>query len=130
MMRFALLPLLIVAAPLAAQPIVAGAFSIAGQRFATTTILDARAVPLLDGGASILITFTPDGAKQLAALTKAHKDKEVAIALDGKTLMAPVVREPVESGIVEVSGTFTLAEAEALAKRISGKEPVPEEFAD
>jgi preprotein translocase subunit SecD len=129
-MRAALIALLLVSAPLAAAQPLAGTFTIAGKRFAPDVILDARAQPSLDGSAAILITFSPEGAKQLADLTRANIGKSVAIALDGKTLISTSVQQPAEAGLVEVTGPFTVAEAEAIAKRISGKDPLPDELSE
>lgn len=121
---------LALAAPALAQPAptAAGVFTIAGERFAAGDILDARAMPDIAGGAGIMISFAPAAAKRLAALTAAQIDKPVALALDGKVLAEPVVREAIEGGVLQISGDFTVAQAEALAKRISGKDPLPEEF--
>lgn len=105
-----------------------GSFTIGGERFAPEEILDARALPDIGGGAAILVTMDEKAAKRLAALTVANLGKALPFALDGKPLMEPVVREPISGGAVEISGHFTLPEAEALAMRISGKEPLPDSF--
>jgi len=104
----------------------AGAFTIGGERFVPVEILDARALPDIGGGAAILVTMDERASKRLAALTGANVGKPLPFALDGKALMEPVVREPIAGGAIEISGHFTLAEAESLAKRISGKDPLPD----
>lgn len=106
----------------------AGAFTIGGERFAQADILDARALPGLDGGAEIMLTFDPRAAKRLEALTRTRAAQPIAIALDGRTIASPAMTAPVTDGVLTIAGGFSLTEAEALAKRISGKDPVPEEF--
>jgi preprotein translocase subunit SecD len=106
----------------------AGGFVIGGESFAQADILDARALPDLGGGAEIMLTFDPKAARRLEALSRAQPAQPLTVTLDGKTIAAPTVAEPITDGVLTLSGGFTLPEAEALAKRISGKDPVPEEF--
>ena len=106
----------------------AGVFTIGGERFVPEEIVDARALPDIGGGAAILITMDEKAGQRLATLTGANVGKPLPFALDGKALMEPVVREAIQGGAIEISGHFTLVEAEALAKRISGKDPLPDSF--
>lgn len=106
----------------------AAGFAIGGESFAQADILDARALPDLGGNASIMLTLTPEAARRLETLSRAQLGKPLPMTLDGKPLMALIVREPIAGGVLTIAGAFTLPEAEALAKRISGKDPVPEEF--
>ncbi len=122
-MRALIASLLLVAVPAAAAP---AAFTIAGEPFAQADILDARAMPDVDGTAGIMLTFTPPAGQRLLALTAARLGKPLPIALDGKTLVEPTVDVPIDGGVIEIGGHFPLAEAEALAKRISGKDPLPD----
>jgi preprotein translocase subunit SecD len=102
-------------------------FTIAGEPFAQADILDARTVPDGSGSAALLITFTPKGAAHLKTLTASHDGKAVPVALDGTTLSQPVVHGPIDDGQLEIEGDFGGFDAAAtLAKRISGKDPVPE----
>lgn len=104
------------------------AFSIGGEAFAQADILDGRALPGLDGEAEIMLTFDDKAAKHLESLTSAQIGRPLPIVLDGRTLAAPSFAEPVIGGVLTIAGGFTLAEAEALAKHISGKDPLPDEF--
>ena len=130
MTRLLLLLAALVATPLAAQTIAAGALTVAGEKFAPAEILDARAMPDINGKAGIMLTLAPAGAKRLAAITEALAGKPMLVALDGKTLMAEMIRAPIRDGVIEVPGHYSLAEAEALAIRISGKPPVPDDLAE
>lgn len=101
-------------------------FTIAGESFSEAEIVDARAQPDLSGKAAIMITFDDNGRVKLARISGANKSKPLPFVLDGRVLMAPVLADPIIDGVAQIIGMFTIAEAEALAKRISGKPPLPE----
>lgn len=108
----------------------AGNFEIGGERFAPEDVVDARMMPEITGEPAIMITLSTTAAKKLAALTTAHAGEKLPIMLDGKLLAEPLLHEPIVDGVAMISGTFTPEEAAALAKRISGKEPVPDELGE
>ncbi len=99
-------------------------FLIAGEKFAESDIVDARAQPDLEGKAAIMISFSPEGAKRLVLLSRANVGKSIRIELDGKTLAEPFVQGEIADGVAQISGPFTLAEADALALKISGRPPL------
>jgi preprotein translocase subunit SecD len=108
--------------------LVAEAFAIGGQAFTQSEILDARGVPEADGRAAVHITFDPAVAARLETVTRAHLGKPLAVTLDGALLAAPIIAEPVASGEMTIPAGATIAEADALALRIAGKPPLPDEF--
>ncbi len=74
----------------------------------------------------VLLTFTDEGRKLFADMTKANINKTVAIYLDGSPISTPVVREAILDGNAEISGSFTVLDAKALVGRLnSGALPVP-----
>lgn len=101
-------------------------FTIAGQKFQEKDIVDARPLPDLNGTAAILLTFENKAAKRLAKISRKNREKPVAINLDGKTLVRPIFRSVINDGIIQISGLFTLDQATRLARRISGKDPLPD----
>lgn len=113
---------------LVAAAIVAGQFAIAGERFTPEEVLDSRAVPEIDGRTTLMVTLVPAAAKRLEAISRSHVGRPLALTLDGATLAAPVVQQPLVDGVVTIAGGYSLAEGEALARRISGKDPLPDEF--
>jgi len=70
-----------------------------------------------DRGVSVRITLTKEGAQKAAKLSEAHLDKPLAILVDGKVVSAVTVRAKF-GGNVAISGNFTKADAEKLAKSI------------
>lgn len=101
-------------------------FSVGEEVFSESEILDARALPQLDGAPVILITWNEAAATRFRAAVRRSVGKPMAITLDGKALVTPIILEPNETSELQVSGDFTFAEASRLAKAISGKDPLPD----
>ena len=101
-------------------------FTIGGEPFGETEIVDARALPDVTGKVTIMLTFDEKGRVKLARLSSENKSKPLAFVLDSRLLMAPVVTMPIVDGIAQITGMFSLAEAEMIAKKISGKPPLPD----
>lgn len=75
---------------------------------------------------SIGITFTDEGGKIFAELTKTNINKKIGIFLDNQLISAPNVREEITDGSAEISGQFTNAEATELVRNLNlGALPVP-----
>lgn len=130
-LRLALL-LIAMAAPAAAAPpataFATGKLTIAGEGFAATEILDARALPDINAKVGIMVTLTPAAAKRLGEITASLIGKPMQIALDGKPLAAELIRKPLTGGVIEIPGRWNLTDAEALARRISGRDPLPDDL--
>ena len=67
----------------------------------------------------VSIEFNGKGTDKLAEVTGRNIAKPLAILLDGRIISAPTVREPVLEGKGEIHGSFTLLEAQDIAKRIN-----------
>ncbi len=130
MRRFATLDVALCLLMLLPSQALARDFLIGGESFNETDIVDARAQPDLAGVAAIMLTFEDAASTRLVKMTKRNVGKTIRISLDGKLLLEPFVQEPVEGGQLMISGTFTVSEAEKIAKLISGKEPLPESLDD
>jgi protein-export membrane protein SecD len=73
----------------------------------------------------VLLTFTDEGRRMFADITKANVGKPVAIYLDGSAISTPTVREAILDGNAEISGDFNVKDAQALVGRLnSGALPV------
>ncbi len=88
-----------------------------------------RAIPVLDGSMLtdakvgfdqnnqpvINYTLNGQGAKIFGDYTAKAVGKRMAVVLDGQVYSAPVIRERIGGGRVQISGSFTLNEAHDLA---------------
>lgn len=75
-----------------------------------------------------VVSFKLDalGAKKFGDITKANVGKRFAIILDKKVISAPVINEPIYGGNVQISGHFTVQQANDLALLLrAGALPAP-----
>jgi preprotein translocase subunit SecD len=84
-------------------------------------IAEAQAATDNSNNPAIAITFTKDGQKKFAELTRQHQGKPLAILVDGKVLCAPTVRDEVSGDKAMISGSFTKEETEKIANGIKAK---------
>lgn len=64
------------------------------------------------------VEFNPSGTEKARAATSSHIGKPAAILLDGQVVMTATIRGPIAESAV-ISGNFSKAEAEKIAKGIS-----------
>jgi len=70
--------------------------------------------------------FNTRGAKKFGTATAANVNRPFAIVLDGKVISAPVIREPILGGTGQISGSFTVQEANDLSLLLrAGALPAP-----
>ncbi|MEO9021407.1 MAG: protein translocase subunit SecDF [Ginsengibacter sp.] len=67
------------------------------------------------GRPAIKMTMTPTGSRVWAKLTTDNVNRPIAIVLDDIVYSAPNVNGPIEGGNSEISGNFTVQEAQDLA---------------
>jgi preprotein translocase subunit SecD len=73
----------------------------------------------------VSITFNSAGARRFGRVTQENVNKPFAIILDDQILSAPNINEPILGGQAQISGSFTVESANALAISLaSGKLPV------
>jgi hypothetical protein len=121
----AVLPAIVHAAE---RPFATGKLSIGGEAFVPDEVMDARALPDINGKVGIMITLTPEATKRLEGISGSLVGKPLLIALDGKNLAAELVRKPILDGVIELPGRWNLTDGEALARRISGRDPLPDDL--
>ena len=74
----------------------------------------------------VLLSWTGEGEKLFAKLTRENVGKTLGIFLDGAPISLPVIREEIASGNTEISGNFKIEEARALVRDLNyGALPVP-----
>ncbi|HYI42413.1 MAG TPA: protein translocase subunit SecD, partial [Sphingomicrobium sp.] len=77
------------------------------------------------GEPAVSITFNSAGARRFGRVTQENVGKPFAIILDDKILSAPNINEPILGGQAQISGSFDVEGANALAISLaSGKLPV------
>jgi preprotein translocase subunit SecD len=83
-------------------------------------IAEARSREDGQGKPAVEIIFTREGAKKMAKLSEQHKDRPLAILVDGKVIAAPIVRAKFSERSM-ITGNFTREEVDKLVKGINGK---------
>lgn len=91
------------------------------------TVTDARVRPGAQGqGPYVTVDLNPAGADTFGTLTTENVGRHLAIILDDTVYSAPVIKEPIPGGHVQITGNFTFEEAHALAIVLrSGALPAP-----
>ena len=91
------------------------------------SVTDARVSYSNTGGSpSVSMSMNAEGANVWARMTKENIGKQIAIVLDGMVYSYPTVNGEITGGSSEISGNFTLEEAEDLSNVLkSGKLPAP-----
>jgi preprotein translocase subunit SecD len=94
------------------------------------TITDARVRPGAQlEGPYVSVDLDQRGAQIFGAITSANVGRKIAIVLDNVVYSAPVIREPIPGGHVQITGSFTYDEAHELAIVLrSGALPAPVEI--
>lgn len=90
-------------------------------------ITDANLAFSPDNGQPV-VSFELDkaGAHLFGEMTKHNIGRQLAVVLDGKVITAPVIRSVISAGRGEISGSFTVAEANELALLLrAGALPAP-----
>ena len=78
------------------------------------------------GEAKVNMNMNAEGAKVWARLTRENVGNFIAIVLDGYVISAPGVSGEIKGGSSEITGDFTIAEAQDFANILkSGKLPAP-----
>ena len=78
------------------------------------------------GNPEVSMSMNSEGAKTWARMTKENIGKQIAIVLDGMVYSYPTVQSEISGGSSQITGNFTLEEAEDLANVLkSGKLPAP-----
>ncbi|MDO8525753.1 MAG: protein translocase subunit SecD [Candidatus Omnitrophota bacterium] len=74
----------------------------------------------------VSLTFNAKGAQLFANVTATNVGKRLAIVLDGKVVSAPVIREAIPSGQAQISGNFSVEQANDLSVILrAGALPAP-----
>jgi SecD/SecF fusion protein len=89
-------------------------------------VSDARQDYDQNGRPEVSMTMNPNGSRKWAKMTGANIGKQVAVVLDDVVYSAPVVQSEITGGSTQISGNFTIDEAQDLAQVLkAGKLPAP-----
>jgi SecD/SecF fusion protein len=90
-------------------------------------IKDANLVFSQENGQPVVsFVLDKEGARRFGEMTKNNIDRQLAIVLDDKVITAPVIRSVIDGGRGEISGSFTVVEANELALLLrAGALPAP-----
>ncbi|MBI4079315.1 MAG: protein translocase subunit SecD [Candidatus Levybacteria bacterium] len=78
------------------------------------------------GEPQVQLTFSSEGAKKFADITKRNVSKPVAIVLDNQVIQAPTVQTVIADGNAVITGGFTTEQAKALSIQLNaGALPIP-----
>jgi preprotein translocase subunit SecD len=71
-----------------------------------------------NGQPSLSLTFTTEGTKKLAEVTRAHKFQRLAFLVGGRVISAASIQEEITGGELKLTGSFTEQEAAAMAEAL------------
>ncbi len=84
------------------------------------TVLKAEAISDMATGQPVVsITFDAASTEAFAAFTRDNVGRKTVVRIDGEEIMSPIIREPILEGTVQISGGMTMADAKALAARLT-----------
>ena len=69
---------------------------------------------------SVVVTFTPEGARKMEAATRGHSGRPMAVLLDGRVVTCPIVRSVITTSAV-VDAHYPKAEADRIVAGILGR---------
>jgi hypothetical protein len=69
---------------------------------------------------SVEVTFTPEGADKMRRATADHIGEPLAILIDGRVALAPVIRSAIDTS-AEITGHYSQIEAERIAAGLVGR---------
>jgi preprotein translocase subunit SecD len=73
----------------------------------------------ISGKDQVKVTLTPEGRDLFAKATSGNVGKKLAVVIDGKVALAPMINEPIRGGVFVISGNFNGDEVKAIAKALA-----------
>ncbi|MCF1503792.1 hypothetical protein L0F51_08460 [Afifella sp. H1R] len=66
----------------------------------------------------VVIRLDDDSAKAFARFTQAHLQEKIAVMVDGKVLVTPMIHSPIYGGPLPIGGSESQAKSQDLAERL------------
>jgi preprotein translocase subunit SecD len=76
----------------------------------------------------VLVKLTPMAAAELEAASTMHLGDRLAVYIDERLVMSPIVRKPLAGGKIYLNGGFTASEAERIVARLNAPCPTTQEI--
>jgi preprotein translocase subunit SecD len=89
------------------------------ERQVSNVDVEAARVARTDSGCQVDIRLTGAGSRKLSRLTRNHVGERLALVIDGKVAMTPTIRSEITQGAVALTGDFTDARCEEIARGLS-----------
>jgi preprotein translocase subunit SecD len=90
------------------------------------SLVDAATTRDQRGQWAVSFRFDSSGARKFGEVTTENVNRPFAIVLDGRVISAPVIREPIVGGTGQITGNFTVEEANDLSLLLrAGALPAP-----
>jgi len=96
-------------------------------RITSEGIAAAKVQPTQQGQIAVSVEMTPDATKEWAQMTEeaaADDYRPVAIVVNEEVVSSPSVRTAITVGMTQITGNFSVEQAEALAQQLQW-EPLP-----
>jgi preprotein translocase subunit SecD len=95
------------------------AFSVAAESIAVQVTSAEVAFDRRTNEPLISFRMSEKSTQMFGELTSRNVGKKLAIRVDGRTISAPVIREPILGGSGQISGDLSREDAKAIADRLS-----------
>jgi preprotein translocase subunit SecD len=82
---------------------------------------DLESVKLISGLVKrydILLQFNPRGAEKLKQITRENRNKRMAVLVDGKTVMTPLIYQAIPGGVVVITSIWDEEQTKAIYEAI------------
>jgi preprotein translocase subunit SecD len=86
------------------------------------TVDGARAIlDTLTGAPVVEVMLSQDGQQTLAEFTRLYAGQRIDVLVGDQVVTSPVIQTPLDMAVIHISGLETLAVANDIANRLSGK---------
>lgn len=103
---------------LAAFMLVAAVVSTSAAPLSLTVLNAEAATDSVLGAPMVNIELDPESTRAFGKFTTENVGKSVELRVDGEVLSAPLIREPILGGKLQISGSMTMEDAERIAMRL------------
>lgn len=98
----------------------ADTFYVADEVLLSNADVDSAAVVAWGESRAVEVVFTARGRERFGQVTAEHLGSHLGILVDGQLISAPVVKDTITGGRAVISGDFSEAEAQRIARGIQG----------